>query len=66
MRKTTELEKEAMSFLNRLRESGITNMFGAGPFVEEEFGIDTREARRILSLWMHNFNTEGNYTEVKE
>ena len=66
MRKTTELEKEAMTFLNVLRESGITNMFGAGTYVEEEFGIDKREARRILSLWMHNFNTESNYTEVKE
>ena len=66
MRKTTELEKEAMIFLNVLRESGITNMFGASPYVEEEFGIGKLEARRILSLWMHNFNAKGNYTEVKE
>lgn len=66
MRKTTELEQEAMSFLNVLRESGVTNMFGAAPYVEDEFGIDKREARRILSLWMQNFNEEGNYAEVKE
>ena len=66
MRKTTELEQEAMRFLNVLRESGVTNMFGAAPYVEDEFGIDKREARRILSLWMQNFNEEGNYAEVKE
>lgn len=66
MRKTTELEQEAMSFLNVLRESGVTNMFGAAPFVEDEFGIDRGEARRILQLWMRNFNEEGNYAEVEE
>ena len=66
MRKTTELEQEAMEFLNSLRESGITNMFGAAPFVEDEFSIDKGEARRILQLWMRNFNEEGNYAEVEE
>ena len=66
MRKTTELEEEVMNFLNLLRESGVTNMFGAGPYVEEEFGIDKREARRILSLWMHNFNAESKYERIKE
>ena len=66
MRKTTQLEEEVMNFLNLLRESGVTNMFGAGPYVEEEFGIDKREARRILSLWMHNFNAESKYERIKE
>jgi len=66
MRKTTELEQEAMVFLNSLRESGVTNMFGAAPFVEDEFGIDRGEARRILQLWMRNFNEEGDYAEVEE
>jgi hypothetical protein len=41
-------------------------MFGAAPYIEDEFGIDKREARRLLTLWMHNFNEEGNYEEVKE
>jgi len=66
MRKATELEKEAMGFLNVLRRSGVTNMFGAAPFVEDEFSIDKREARRILQLWMRNFNEEGKYEEVEE
>jgi len=66
MRKTTPSEKEVMEYLNRLRESGATNMFGATPYVIEEFGLDTSEARRILSLWMKNFNDEGKYEEVND
>ena len=66
MRKTTQSEKEVMEFLNILRDSGATNMFGATPYVIEEFGLDTSEARRILSLWMKNFNEEGKYDEVNE
>lgn len=66
MRKTTPIEKEAMQYLNRLRDSGVTNMFGAAPYVEQEFGLDRVEARRILTLWMNNFNEEAEYDEVKE
>ena len=66
MRKTTQSEKEVMEFLNILRDSGATNMFVATPYVIEEFGLDTSEARRILSLWMKNFNEEGKYEEVNE
>ena len=66
MRKTTQSEKEVMEFLNILRDSGATNMFGATPYVIEEFGLDKSEARRILSLWMKNFNEEGKYEEVNE
>ena len=55
-----------MEFLNSLRESGVTNMFGATPYVIEEFGLEKSEARRILSLWMSNFNDAGNYVEVKD
>ena len=64
-RKTTEQEKEVMEYLNFLRNTGATNMFGAAPYVQEEFGIDKNEARRLVSLWMNNFNEEGKYEEVK-
>lgn len=66
MRKTTEQEQEVMQYLNALRDSGVTNMFGATPHIEQEFGINKREAARILSLWMRNFNEEANYLEVEE
>ena len=64
-RKTTEQEKEAMEFLNLLRNTGVTNMFGSAPYVQVEFGIEKKEARRLVSLWMSNFNEEGKYDEVK-
>ena len=64
-RATTPQEKEVMEFLNTLRDSGVTNMFGAAPYIVDEFGIDKTEARRILTLWMNNYNEDGNYETVK-
>jgi hypothetical protein len=64
-RKTTEIEKEVCEYLNDLRESGVTNMFGAGPYVEQNFSVSKREAREYVSLWMANFNDECNYETVK-
>lgn len=39
-------------FLNRLRESGETNMFGASPFLATAFSLPKREASKILMEWM--------------
>ena len=66
MRKTTEQEKEVLEFLNMLRITGVTNMFGATPYIEAEYGLDKKESRRLLSLWMKNFNDEGKYDEVND
>lgn len=50
------MEKEAiMEFLDTLRESGVTNMFGAGPYVQEEFGLDKKEAGAMVGEWMRTF-----------
>jgi hypothetical protein len=65
MRNTTELEKEVLEYLNELRDSGATNMFGAGPYVEQMFNIARKEARTLVQLWMGNFNADGNYDTVK-
>ena len=66
MRKTTDQEQEVLEFLNMLRDSGATNMFGAVPYIKDEFELDSKEAKRLLMLWMANFNVEGEYNEVKE
>ena len=66
MRKTTDQEQEVLEFLNMLRDSGATNMFGAVPYIKDEFELDSKEAKSLLSLWMANFNDEGEYNEVKE
>ena len=57
-----EVEERYSIFLNNLRDSGVTNMFGAGPYLEAEFGLDKREARGILMNWMQSFS-EGNLEE---
>lgn len=44
-------------FLDGLRESGVTNMWGARPFLMEEFEeLDKKEAGEILSEWMRTFS----------
>lgn len=68
-RRTTEVEQEVMIYLNDLRDSGQTNMFGAVPYILDNFSdieLNKQEASRILSLWMKNFNEDGNYSEVNE
>lgn len=49
------MNKEHKEFLDNLRESGVTNMFGAAPYLVDRFGLDVKEARAILSEWMENF-----------
>lgn len=46
---------EYFEYLDELRDSGVTNMFGATPYLEEEFGVSKREARVILKEWMRTF-----------
>jgi len=47
-----ELEQEHIDYLNALRDSGVTNMFGAHPYLAERFEIDQRDAKRLLMQWM--------------
>ena len=44
------------TFLDDLRESGDTNMFGAVPYLMDEFPDLTRsEALNILGKWMESY-----------
>lgn len=66
-RPTTNQEKEVFQYLNELRESGETNMFGAASYIVEEFPfVEIKEARQLLSTWMKVFNKEGKYDEIEE
>lgn len=52
------MKKEWMQYykyLEELRQSGITNMFGASPYLQEEFDLDRKEADEILMNWMRNY-----------
>ena len=48
-------EEAVKAFLDNLRESGITNMFGAGQYLEEAFGMSRIDAKMALLHWMENF-----------
>ena len=43
-------------YLEELRQSGETNMFGASPYLQAEYGLNPREARRVLGNWIENYD----------
>ena len=43
-------------YLDRLRECGIINMYGAALYLESAFGITKSEATSILVEWMKTFS----------
>ena len=59
------VDKKYSDFLLALRDSGVTNMFGAAPYLQREFGLDKREAREILANWMKSFNEGINESSEK-
>ena len=49
------LQEQVNYFLDELRDSGVTNMFGAAPYIVEEFGVTRQEAKDLLLNWMQTF-----------
>lgn len=47
---------EMFIYLDNLRESGVTNMFGAPAYVEQHFGITWDEASKVTGEWMRTFS----------
>lgn len=45
-------KKAYFYFLEDLRKSGATNMFGAAPYLVDVFGMNRREANDVLLEWM--------------
>ena len=48
-------QEQVNYFLDELRDSGVTNMFGAAPYIVEEFGVTRQEAKSFLVNWMQTF-----------
>ena len=42
-------------YLDALRESGVTNMYGASPYLQDQFDLSKGEAREILMAWMKQY-----------
>jgi len=52
----TKKLSEYFRFLDYLRISGVTNMYGASPYLVEEFDLPRNEAKAVLSAWMQTFD----------
>ena len=47
---------EMLTYLDELRESGDTNMYGARPYLADEFPeLTDKQAGEVLKYWMHSF-----------
>ena len=46
---------EIFEYLFNLRDSGVTNVVGAGAYLEVEFGMNSREASSWLGEWIKLF-----------
>lgn len=57
--------KKTWLYLEWLRRTGQTNMFGAVPYLINEFGFDEKEAITILSDWMQNYNSNDYPVVIK-
>ena len=58
MTKNTLLLALYFDYLDALRASGVTNMFGAAAYLVEEFGLPPAEAKETLLAWMRAYSDE--------
>ena len=47
---------EHFTYLDELRESGITNMWGAAAYLVAERDLENKEAKAVLKVWMQTFS----------
>lgn len=50
------------SYLEFLRKSGVTNMFGATPYLQDHFPElrhDSQRAHEILQAWMESYKEDA-------
>ena len=50
-----EFQEDYFDYLVELRDSGVTNMWGAGPYLEDEFDLSKSEAKEVLASWIKSF-----------
>ena len=50
-----EFKQDYFDYLVELRDSGVTNMWGAAPYLEDKFWLEPSEAKEVLVLWIKSF-----------
>lgn len=53
-----DLELQINDFLLELRDSGEINMFGAVPYLMDEFGLNKQQAKKYLLAWFQSFQPQ--------
>ena len=54
---TEEEVQEFFDYLDTLRKSGVTNMSGAGPYLQAEFDMERTLSHKVLDAWMKDFSS---------
>ena len=54
-----ETDEDYADFLLDLRNNGVTNMNGAGPYLQAHFHITKVEANKVLINWMKSFEKKS-------
>lgn len=49
------MTEEHFEFLDELRKSGETNMWGAAPYLRDWFGLGKKDAADYLLYWIETF-----------
>jgi hypothetical protein len=52
-----EEKEEFFDYLETLRQTGVTNMYGAAIYLQESFDLTKAQSREILKEWMENYGT---------
>lgn len=47
-----EQTEEVFKYLDKLRDNGITYMYGAAKYIKIEYGMGIKEARNLLNEWI--------------
>lgn len=61
-----ELWTNYFTFLDNLRESGVTNMYGASSYLTDAFDISKSDAMNVLGRWMETFGDEPAIERVRK
>ncbi len=57
--------EEHLDFLDSLRDSGVTNMFGARPYIQEVFPeLSKKQTTKVLSYWMKTFSKRHKIEQI--
>lgn len=54
-----EFKQDYFDYLVELRDRGVTNMYAAGPYLEDEFDLSRSEAKKVLVSWLESFKEEA-------